>query len=131
MIRCNINDFGGHLTFQSHDQVSYQLTSFGSRGSAIARIIGHNTRTLQHFATTVKMWVFEENVNGRKLTDIINTEHENIKYLPGYKLPENVVRCCPVLTSHHIIMMLALISLRRVCVWTGCCPSAPGRSSRS
>lgn len=37
------------------------------------------------------MWVFEENVNGRKLTDIINMEHENIKYLPGYKLPENVV----------------------------------------
>ena len=38
------------------------------------------------------MWVFEENINGRKLTDIINTEHENVKYLPGYKLPENVVR---------------------------------------
>lgn len=38
------------------------------------------------------MWVFEENINGRKLTDIINTEHENVKYLPGYKLPDNVVR---------------------------------------
>lgn len=38
------------------------------------------------------MWVFEENINGRKLTDIINNEHENVKYLPGYKLPENVVR---------------------------------------
>lgn len=37
------------------------------------------------------MWVYEENINGRKLTDIINTDHENVKYLPGYKLPENVV----------------------------------------
>ena len=25
------------------------------------------------------MWVFEEEVNGRKLTEIINTEHENVK----------------------------------------------------
>lgn len=38
------------------------------------------------------MWVYEENIDGRNLTDIINTEHENVKYLPGYKLPENVVR---------------------------------------
>lgn len=62
------------------------------RGSAIARIIGDNAQKLQSFSTTVKMWVYEENINGRKLTDIINTDHENVKYLPGYKLPENVVR---------------------------------------
>ncbi|KAI0231866.1 glycerol-3-phosphate dehydrogenase [Massospora cicadina] len=36
------------------------------------------------------MWVFEELVDGRKLTEIINSEHENVKYLPGVKLPENV-----------------------------------------
>ncbi|KAF3840238.1 hypothetical protein F7725_018955 [Dissostichus mawsoni] len=59
-------------------------------GSAIARIIGSNATSLR-FANTVKMWVYEENINGRNLSDIINTEHENIKYLPGYKLPENVV----------------------------------------
>lgn len=62
------------------------------RGSAIARIIGSNAQKLQCFATTVKMWVYEEMVNGKKLSEIINTEHENVKYLPGYKLPENVVR---------------------------------------
>ncbi|XP_056141685.1 glycerol-3-phosphate dehydrogenase 1-like protein [Lampris incognitus] len=67
------------------------IVGSGNWGSAIARIIGNNARSLQRFATTVKMWVFEENINGRKLTDIINTDHENIKYLPGYKLPENVV----------------------------------------
>ena len=39
----------------------------------------------------VPMWVFEEEIEGRKLTEIINTEHENVKYLPGRKLPENIV----------------------------------------
>lgn len=62
------------------------------RGSAVAKIVGNNVKKLQKFASTVKMWVFEENINGRKLTDIINNEHENVKYLPGYKLPDNVVR---------------------------------------
>lgn len=65
------------------------------RGSAIARIIGTNAQKLQRFATTVKMWVYEEMVNEKKLSEIINTEHENVKYLPGYKLPENVVRQFP------------------------------------
>ena len=37
------------------------------------------------------MYVYEEMVNGRKLTEIINTDHENVKYLPGHKLPVNVV----------------------------------------
>lgn len=37
------------------------------------------------------MWVFEEMINGRKLTEIINQDHENVKYLPGIKLPTNVV----------------------------------------
>lgn len=62
------------------------------RGSAVAKIIGNNVKTLQKFASTVNMWVFEENINGRKLTDIINNDHENVKYLPGCKLPDNVVR---------------------------------------
>uniref|UniRef100_A0ACB8FVV9 Glycerol-3-phosphate dehydrogenase n=1 Tax=Sphaerodactylus townsendi TaxID=933632 RepID=A0ACB8FVV9_9SAUR len=61
------------------------------KGSAVAKIIGNNVKAVKKFASTVKMWVFEENVNGRKLTDIINNDHENVKYLPGYKLPENVV----------------------------------------
>ena len=37
------------------------------------------------------MWVFEEEIDGKKLTEIINTEHENVKYLPEVKLPENLV----------------------------------------
>lgn len=37
------------------------------------------------------MYVYEEQVNGKKLTEIINTEHENVKYLPGVKLPDSIV----------------------------------------
>ncbi|XP_059364238.1 glycerol-3-phosphate dehydrogenase 1-like protein [Carassius carassius] len=67
------------------------IVGSGNWGSAIARIVGTNAQKLQHFATTVKMWVYEEMVNDKKLSEIINTEHENVKYLPGYKLPKNVV----------------------------------------
>lgn len=62
------------------------------RGSAIAKIVGANAAKYNTFDSTVNMWVFEEMINGRKLTEIINTEHENVKYLPGHKLPPNVVR---------------------------------------
>ncbi|XP_042560531.1 glycerol-3-phosphate dehydrogenase 1b [Clupea harengus] len=63
----------------------------GNWGSAIAKIVGANAEKLSKFDTTVNMWVFEEMVNGRKLTEIINNDHENVKYLPGHKLPPNVV----------------------------------------
>lgn len=62
-----------------------------ARGSAIAKIVGGNAAQLAHFDPRVTMWVFEEDIGGRKLTEIINTEHENVKYLPGHKLPPNVV----------------------------------------
>uniref|UniRef100_A0A0N5C6D2 Glycerol-3-phosphate dehydrogenase [NAD(+)] n=1 Tax=Strongyloides papillosus TaxID=174720 RepID=A0A0N5C6D2_STREA len=64
----------------------------GNWGSAIARIIGQTTS--QHkdtFDSHVKMWVYEEIVNGEKLSEVINQRHENVKYLPGKKIPENVV----------------------------------------
>ncbi|XP_037123683.1 glycerol-3-phosphate dehydrogenase 1-like protein [Syngnathus acus] len=63
----------------------------GNWGSSIAKIIGWNVRSSNRFNPVVNMWVYEEMVNGKKLTEIINTEHENVKYLPGHKLPKNVV----------------------------------------
>ena len=38
---------------------------------------------LKFYADAVKMWVFEEMVDGKKLTEIINETHENVKYLKG------------------------------------------------
>ena len=71
----------------------YKVSIIGSGnfGSAVARIIGENA--IKHndlFDSQVRMWVYEELVNGEKLTEIINTKHENVKYLPGVLLPSNV-----------------------------------------
>lgn len=67
------------------------IVGSGNWGSAIARIVGANVTKSAAFDDEVKMWVYEEKVDGRNLTEIINTDHENAKYLPGVKLPENVV----------------------------------------
>ncbi|KAK6482986.1 glycerol-3-phosphate dehydrogenase [Huso huso] len=67
------------------------IVGSGNWGSAIAKIIGKNVTGSNRFDPIVNMWVFEEVVNGQKLTEIINSEHENVKYLPGHKLPKNVV----------------------------------------
>ncbi|KAJ2732774.1 glycerol-3-phosphate dehydrogenase [Coemansia sp. BCRC 34962] len=82
----------------------------GNWGTTAARIVGANVAKLADFDDTVKIWVHEEIVDGRKLTDIINTEHENVKYLPGHKLPDNVV-AVPNATdavrgATHIIIVL-------------------------
>lgn len=61
------------------------------RGSAIAKIVGNNALEHKHLDEKVTMYVYEEIINGKKLTEIINETHENIKYLPGHKLPPNVV----------------------------------------
>lgn len=68
----------------------------GNWGSAISTIVGRNCERLPFYETNVNMWVFEEMVKAspheepRKLTEIINEEHENVKYLPGIRLPDNV-----------------------------------------
>ncbi|XP_068612635.1 glycerol-3-phosphate dehydrogenase [NAD(+)], cytoplasmic-like [Brachionichthys hirsutus] len=67
------------------------IVGSGNWGSSIAKIIGNNVRSSNRFDPNVNMWVYEEVIDGKKLTEIINTEHENVKYLPGHKLPKNVV----------------------------------------
>ncbi len=58
----------------------------------IAKIVGNNVRTDEsRWAQRVDMYTYEEMVDGQKLTEIINTKHENVKYLPGFALPDNVV----------------------------------------
>ena len=78
----------------------------GNWGTTVAKIVGENLPRLNGFDTNVSnlviflfffeifkaiyfqvyMWVFEETVRGRKLSEIINTDHENTKYLPGIKV---------------------------------------------
>lgn len=81
------------------------------RGSSIAKIIGSNAARLDSFDSCVKMWVFEEMIEGKKLTEIINTTHENVKYLPGKKLPENVVSFLCVLYYYFSLYLFAFAYL--------------------
>lgn len=72
----------------------YKTTVIGSGnwGSTISKVIAENCQERpEEFDQTVRMWVYEELIDGQKLTEIINTKHENVKYLPGIKLPANVV----------------------------------------
>lgn len=63
----------------------------GQWGTAIARIVAHNCMGKPYlFHRDVKMWVHEEMVDDMKLTDIINTYHENVQYLPEVPLPFNL-----------------------------------------
>lgn len=63
----------------------------GNWGTTIAKILAENCLARPHlFRHHVAMWVYEEKVDGRNLTEIINTDHENVRYLPGVKLPRNL-----------------------------------------
>lgn len=79
----------------------------GNWGSTIAKIVAENTKANPKiFEPEVQMWVYEEEVEipkdsphydasvgdaKQKITSIINKYHENVKYLPGIKLPDNVI----------------------------------------
>lgn len=89
---------------------------FFFRGSAIAKILGKNVQGSDIFEEKILMYMYEENVNGRKLTEIVNTEHENVKYLPGVKIPENVVSLNRLLIYSHKILY-SLQENRMFTVW--------------
>lgn len=81
----------------SSDQVDRVcIIGSGNWGSAIATLVGPNCARLPFYEDRVNMWVFEETVqledgSAHNLTDVINTRHENVKYLPGIRIPRNVV----------------------------------------
>jgi len=64
----------------------------GAWGTTIASKIAKSKDVLSgdDYDTEVSLWVFEETVNGRNLTDHINCDNCNIKYLPGFSIPHNV-----------------------------------------
>lgn len=76
----------------SNNRLKVALVGSGNWGSAIAAIICNTvTKHESVFDPTIRMYVYEELVDGKKLTEIINSQHENVKYLPGVKLGTNVV----------------------------------------
>jgi glycerol-3-phosphate dehydrogenase (NAD+) len=86
------------------------IVGSGNWGSAISRIVAANTKLHPEiFELKVNMWVFEELVDGRKLSELINETHENKKYLPGVQLPENVIAVTDLVESVKGASMLIFV----------------------
>lgn len=63
----------------------------GNWGTTIAILIANNVKHEK-----IVLWCYEEDIDGRNLTDIINSDRLNSKYLPGVKIPENVLATADV-----------------------------------
>ncbi|BGP50395.1 hypothetical protein JCM10450v2_006314 [Rhodotorula kratochvilovae] len=71
----------------------------GSWGTALARLAAVNAEEKDGFDEEVRFWVRQREIPGKGLlTDIINETHENARYLPEMKLPDNLV-AVPSLTE--------------------------------
>ncbi|GAA5975377.1 hypothetical protein JCM5350_006460 [Sporobolomyces pararoseus] len=71
----------------------------GSWGTALARLAAQNAADREGFDEEVRFWVRQREIPGKGLlTDVINETHENARYLPEMKLPENLV-AVPSLTE--------------------------------
>ncbi|KYN96478.1 glycerol-3-phosphate dehydrogenase, putative [Plasmodium reichenowi] len=76
---------------QSNVPLKVSIIGSGNWGTVVSKIIGMNAQKLKIFHPIVKMYVKEEIVEEEKLSDIINKKKENIKYMKGMKIPENIL----------------------------------------
>jgi glycerol-3-phosphate dehydrogenase (NAD+) len=81
----------GARAFSSAGKEKIAMVGSGNFGSALMRILGRNATRHDVFDDEVRMYVHEEMIDGKPLTEIINTTNENVKYLPGAKFTPNVV----------------------------------------
>ncbi|KAG7663905.1 uncharacterized protein J8A68_002593 [[Candida] subhashii] len=96
------------------------IVGSGNWGTAVAKLVAENTAEKpQLFESEVKMWVYEEQINDRKLTEIINEDHENVKYLPEVKLPTNLIANPDIVDTVHdadlIVFNIPHQFLNRIC----------------
>eukprot|EP00607_Mallomonas_marina_P003498 CAMPEP_0182434168 /NCGR_PEP_ID=MMETSP1167-20130531/68151_1 /TAXON_ID=2988 /ORGANISM="Mallomonas Sp, Strain CCMP3275" /LENGTH=355 /DNA_ID=CAMNT_0024623729 /DNA_START=125 /DNA_END=1192 /DNA_ORIENTATION=- len=62
----------------------------GAWGTTIAAKVANNILNDDSYDRMVKMWVYEEIIDGRNLTDCINEDHINSKYIPFKIIPSNI-----------------------------------------
>ena len=103
----------------SGEKKKIALIGSGNWGSAIAKIVGKNVMEFDRYDKEVLMWVYEEMIDGKKLTEIINEKHENVKYLPGTVIPSNIIACPDLVTTTKsadvLIIVLPHQFIPRVC----------------
>lgn len=74
-----------------HGPLKVSIIGSGNWASAISKVVGTNAKKNFLFETEVKMWVRDKTKDGQSLSKIINQTHENVQYLKGVRLPENIV----------------------------------------
>jgi glycerol-3-phosphate dehydrogenase len=82
----------------------------GAWATAAARVAAKNLLKKDSrfvFKPSLKMWVFEELFRDRKLSELINERHENVKYLPGVILPDNILAFPDLEVSFSHILCLS------------------------
>jgi hypothetical protein len=92
----------------------YKVAMVGSGAWACASITLASGNTaagnkLNLFSEKIQMWTYEEQIDGRNLTDIINETHENPKYLPGTQL--GGCACLRVAAAAVLLLLLFLLLL--------------------
>ncbi|SCN25532.1 glycerol-3-phosphate dehydrogenase, putative [Plasmodium berghei] len=78
-------------TVKHNGPLKVSIIGSGSWGTVISKIISENTQRSKIFHPIVRMYVNEEIIDNEKLSDIINKTKENVKYMKGMKLPNNIV----------------------------------------
>lgn len=106
-------------SFEMSTEKRVCVVGSGNWGSAIAKIVGFNAKRCPNIYETVTMYVYEELIEGKKLTEIINETHENVKYLPGHKLPTNVVAVADLVEAAReadiLIFVVPHQFIRKIC----------------
>eukprot|EP01056_Protomagalhaensia_sp_Gyna25_P005991 Protomagalhaensia_sp_Gyna_25__5990@NODE_933_length_2396_cov_118_433178_g739_i0_p1_GENE_NODE_933_length_2396_cov_118_433178_g739_i0NODE_933_length_2396_cov_118_433178_g739_i0_p1_ORF_typecomplete_len408_score81_94NAD_Gly3P_dh_C/PF07479_14/1e48NAD_Gly3P_dh_N/PF01210_23/3_9e47Rossmannlike/PF10727_9/0_11Rossmannlike/PF10727_9/1_5e03ApbA/PF02558_16/0_0069IlvN/PF07991_12/0_03F420_oxidored/PF03807_17/0_063PDH/PF02153_17/0_039UDPG_MGDP_dh_N/PF03721_14/0_15_NODE_933_length_2396_cov_118_433178_g739_i019314 len=75
-----------------HGPLKIALIGSGNWGTAAGILVAENAQESYMFESRVPMWVYDEKMpDGRMLTQHINDDHVNTKYLPTVRLPDNMV----------------------------------------
>ncbi|XP_033232655.1 titin [Drosophila pseudoobscura] len=68
-------------------------------GSAIAASVSKNVQQKEGFDSRAHIYVYDELVHNKYLSEVMNNCHENIKYLPGIRLPDNLIAVNDILAA--------------------------------
>lgn len=86
------------LVLDLHGTLGILHLGLSFRGTAIAAAVSKNVmqKVDWDFDSRVHIYVYDDPIRNNLLSEVINSRHENVKYLPGIKLPRNLVRHHPV-----------------------------------
>jgi glycerol-3-phosphate dehydrogenase (NAD+) len=87
----------------SHGKHRVVVVGGGAWGTTIAKLCGERCAAdPERYIATVKLWMTDATLpSGKTLSQTINEQHENPTYLPGVRLPDNVVAEPDLMKAAH------------------------------